>query len=71
MSWAKPADGEPWISKEEIIAREVEQMQREYDELKRLIEERCRKAEARWRATHLWLQPGWCVSVPIRNSLCR
>jgi hypothetical protein len=66
MSWAEPEEGEPWISREEIVEREFEAKRREYEELQRLIDERCREAGKRWRASHPWLEPGWCVSVPVR-----
>ena len=52
---------------EEEYQREVEALGREHDELQCLIEERCRLAEERWRATHPWLVPGWCVTVPVRR----
>jgi hypothetical protein len=68
MSWAEPGEGEPWISREEIVAREVEAKLREHQEAQRRIAERCRQAEARWRESHPWLDdPDMCVSVPVRR----
>jgi hypothetical protein len=67
VSWAEPDEGEPWISREEIVAREVEASRREHEEAQRRIVERCRLAEAQWRASHPWLEPGWCVTVPVRQ----
>jgi hypothetical protein len=59
---------EPWISREEIVARDVEQRRREYEEAQRWIEERCREAEERWRAARPWLgEPGLCRTVPVRS----
>ena len=57
---------EPWLSREEIVAREVETKRREYDELQRLIDARCLKAALDWKASHPWLAPGWCTNVPVR-----
>ena len=37
MSWAEPGEGEPWISREEIVAREVEAKLREHQEAQRRI----------------------------------
>jgi hypothetical protein len=58
---------EPWLSREEIVARDVEQFRRVDAQLQRRIEERCREAEERWKAAHPWLAPGWCVTVPVRQ----
>ena len=57
---------EEHLSREELVEREWEIKRRDYEELQRLIEERCREAEARWRSTHPWLAPEWCVTVPVR-----
>jgi hypothetical protein len=67
MSWAEPGEGEPWLSREEIVAREVEAKLREYEDWPRRLEALCRQAEARWRESHPWLEPGWCVTVPVRR----
>jgi hypothetical protein len=40
---------------EEEYRQQAEALWREHDELQRLIEKRCRKAEADWRARHSWL----------------
>jgi hypothetical protein len=60
-------DEEQSLSREELVAREWQARRLEHEELQRLIEERCREAEARWRAAHPWLAPGWCVTVPVRR----
>ena len=52
MSWAEPGEGQPWLSREEIVAREVEAAQREARELHERMLKRCHEAEARWRAAH-------------------
>jgi hypothetical protein len=67
VSWAEPGEGEPWLSREEIVAREFEEKQRDYEDWPRRLDKLCREAEARWRAIHPWLAPGWCVSVPVRR----
>jgi hypothetical protein len=60
-------DDEEGLSREEIVARDVEQFRRADARLQRLIDERCKLAEERWRAAHPWLAPGWCVTVPVRQ----
>jgi hypothetical protein len=68
MSWAEPGEGERWLSREEIVAREVEQRLREAEEWPRRLEALCRQAETRWRASHPWLEdPSLCVFVPMRR----
>jgi hypothetical protein len=57
---------EPWLSREEIVEREHQARLRRCAKLQRRIE-RCRLAEAKWRAARPWLAPGWCVSVPVRS----
>jgi hypothetical protein len=48
---------------EEEFRSQGDALWREHDELQRLIEERCRKAEADWRASHPWLAPDMCVTA--------
>ena len=69
MSAERPEpDDEEWLSREEIVERDVERRIRENEEIQRWINARCRLAEERWRATHPWADdPGMCVSVPIRR----
>jgi hypothetical protein len=57
---------EEHLSREELVEREHQARLREHEELQRLIDERCREAEARWRSTHHWLAPGWCVTVSVK-----
>ena len=52
---------------EEEYRRQAEALWRDYAEQQRWIEERCRKAEADWRASHPWLAPDMCVTVPVRR----
>jgi hypothetical protein len=58
---------EEFLSREELVDRGHQARLRENEESQQRIEERCRKAEARWRAAHRWLAPGWCVTVPVRR----
>ena len=58
---------EPWLYHEELVEKEHQARLRRCAELQRRIDERCREAEAKWRAMHSWLAPGWCVSVPVRQ----
>jgi hypothetical protein len=39
--------------------------------MQRWIEERYRLAEADWRASHPWLAPDMCVTVPVRRLFIR
>ena len=57
---------EEFLSREELVEREHQARLRENEEWQKRLEERCRKAEARWRSTHPWVAPGWCVSVPVK-----
>jgi hypothetical protein len=52
---------------EEEYRQQAEALWREHDELQRLIEELCRKAESDWLASHPWLAPDMCVTVPVRR----
>jgi hypothetical protein len=62
------SEEEPWLSREEIVTRDVERQIAENEEIQRWIEARCRLAVEQWRATHPWADdPGMCVSVPIRR----
>jgi hypothetical protein len=56
---------------EEEYRQQAEALWREHNELQRLIGERCRKAEADWLASHLWLAPDMCVTVPVRRLCIR
>jgi hypothetical protein len=68
MSARQPEPGdEPWLSREEIVEREYQIKRQKYEEAQRWIDERCRLAEARWRAAHPWLAPGWCTTVHVRQ----
>ena len=69
MSAEQPEpDDEERLSREEIVARDVECQRRENEEIQRWIAERCRLAVERWRAAHPWIDdPGMCVSVPVRR----
>jgi hypothetical protein len=58
---------EPWLSREELEARENQARLREHEDWPKRLEEICRKAEERWRAAHPWLAPGWCVTVPVKR----
>jgi hypothetical protein len=64
MSVGKESD-EEWLTPEEIVARDVEASRREQEELHAMILERCSEEERRWRASHPWLAPGMCVTVPV------
>jgi hypothetical protein len=68
MSAEQPDSGdEPWLSREELVEREHQDWLRRCAELQRRIDERCRLAEARWRAAPRWLgEPGLCRTVPVR-----
>jgi hypothetical protein len=55
----------------EAFRREQERMIREDTEWPQRLE-RCREAEARWRAAHPWIRdPALCVSVPVRRLFIR
>jgi hypothetical protein len=41
---------EPWLSREELVEKEHQARLRRCAELQRRIDERCREAEAKWRA---------------------
>ena len=61
----EPGDG-PWLSREEIVAREHQDRIREIERRERMIEERCRQAEERWRVAHPWAgDPLLCALVPV------
>jgi hypothetical protein len=63
-------DDEEWLSREEIVTRDVERYRRENEAIQRWIAERCRLAVERWRAAHPWIaDPNMCVTVPVRRLL--
>ena len=53
--------------REELVEREHQARLREHEEWQKRLEERCRKAEADFQASHPWLAPGMCVTVPVRR----
>jgi hypothetical protein len=76
------AGDEPWLSREEIVSREVEQSRSEYVEAQRRITERCHEAEARdreaqercreseelWQVTGARWSQGLCPRTPVSES---
>ena len=66
---AESAPGEEeGLSREEIVARDVERRRREHEELQRRIDERCREAEAKWKAAHPWIgDHTLCIGIPVKR----
>ena len=58
---------EEHLSREELVEREHQARLKETEQWQRRLEERCRKAAADWRASHPWLAPDMCVTVPVRR----